>query len=343
MRVLFLGAGAIGTYIGGNLAASGHEVAFIEQPAPAEAIARTGLVLHDNAGRQRVVRDIALHTDAAAALDAGPWDVLVCAVKSFDTASAIDGLVATGRPLPTVLSLQNGVDNEPLIAEKLGGPDAVVAGTVASAISKPGVGEVVEEKRRGLGVALGHRLSQPLVNALDGAGLIARGYPDAGSMKWSKLLTNLQGNAASAILDMPTGALFADRHLYALEIAALREALAVMDALGHHPVDLPGTPVRALALAARRLPRVIVQPILTHMLGDSRGHKMPSFHIDLHAGRGRTEVEFINGAVVRHGARVGVPTPVNRVLTETLEGLSRGDLDIEDYRHNPKALLTRLA
>lgn len=69
---------------------------------------------------------------------------------------------------------------------------------------------------------------------------------------------------------------------------------------------------------------------------------MPSFHIDLHGGRGRTEVSFLNGAVARHGAQVGVPTPVNALLTTTLEALSAGELPVDSYRHNPDALLAAL-
>ena len=115
-----------------------------------------------------------------------------------------------------------------------------------------------------------------------------------------------------------------------------------MEALGHKPVDLPGTPVRALALAATRLPRFIAQPALTRALGGGRGDKMPSFHIDLHSGRGRTEVRYLNGAVVRYGAEHGVPTPVNAVLTDTLEALSSGEQSLERYRHNPDALLALL-
>ncbi|MFP5416956.1 MAG: ketopantoate reductase family protein [Actinomycetes bacterium] len=340
MRFLFLGAGAIGTYIGGSLAASGHEVAFIEQAGPAASIAARGLTLHVG-GRTKVVRDVALFTDPGEALDAGPWDVGVFALKSFDTDAAVDGLVATGRPVPTILSLQNGVDNEATIAAKLGA-DRVVAGTVTTSIAKPGVGEVVEEKHRGVGVALGHRLSKRLVEAFAGAGLGARGYPDAAAMKWSKLLTNLQGNATSAILDMPVGEVFADRRLYDLEIDAMRECLRVMHALTIKPVDLPGTPVRALAMAVERLPRMIGQPILTRMLGEGRGQKMPSFHIDLYSGRGRSEVGYLNGAVVRHGATRGVATPVNGVLTRTLEALTDGTEPISRFRHNPDVLLALL-
>ena len=341
MRFLFLGAGAIGTYIGGSLAAAGQEVAFIEQPGPAAEIARTGLTVEAASGT-RVVRDVTLFTDAAAALDAGPWDVAVFALKSFDTAEAVEQLLATGREVPTILSLQNGVDNEPTIAARLGA-GRVVAGTVTTAIAKPGIGHVVEETHRGVGIALGHGLSSSLVATLDAAGLAAEGFASAGSMKWSKLLTNLQGSATSAILDLPVAAVFGDRRLHAVETAALRECLAVMRALGFAPVDLPGTPVRLLAFAVEKLPKVVTRPIFARLLGGSRGDKMPSLHIDLHGGRGQSEVGWLHGAVVRHGAEVGVPTPVNAVLTAVLEGLTAGTEDIEAFRHNPGALLARLA
>lgn len=340
LRLLFLGAGAIGTYVGGSLAAAGHHVTYSEQPDAAAAIAEQGLRLTRD-DRTTPVRDFAIFGSAAEALAAGPYDACVVALKSFDTGPALDGLLATGADLPPVLSLQNGVDNEPLIAAKLGA-DRVITGTVTTAVGKPGIGQVIEEKRRGIGIALDHPLGQRLVDALNDAQLNAVGYPEPGPMKWSKLLTNLTGNATSAILDEPVGALFADRRTYGIEIAVLRECLAVMAALGYRPVDLPGTPVRALALAATRLPRFLAQPALTKALGGGRGDKMPSFHIDLHSGRGRTEVSYLNGAVVRHGEAHGVPTPVNRVLTDTLEALSSGTRSLDTYRHNPDALLALL-
>jgi len=341
MRFLFLGAGAIGTYVGGSLAAAGHEVTFSEQPEAATVIAEQGLRLTRD-GHSVPVRNFAIFGSAAEALTAGPHDVVVFALKSFDTGTAIDGLQATGADLPPILSLQNGVENEPLIAQRLGA-GRVITGTVTSAIGKPGIGQVVEEKRRGIGIALDHPLGTTIVEALNDASLNGRGYPEPGPMKWSKLLTNLTGNATSAILDEPVSVLFADRRLYEVEIAVLRECLDVMSALGFRPVDLPGTPVRALALAASRLPRFLAQPALTRALGGGRGDKMPSFHIDLHGGRGQTEVRFLNGAVARFGAEHGVPTPVNAVLTATLEALSAGEQSIETYRHNPAALLGLLA
>ncbi len=119
----------------------------------------------------------------------------------------------------------------------------------------------------------------------------------------------------------------------------LRECLRVMRALGYRPVDLPGTPVRALAFAIEYLPQALAQPILKRAVGGGRGGKMPSFHIDLHGGRGQTEVRWLNGAVARYGSERGVPAPVNQKLTDTLEALSAGRLDRADFRRQPEKLL----
>lgn len=340
MKLLFLGAGAIGTYVGGSLAAAGHSVGFTEQPHTAELIATDGLRL-TRGGRTEAIRSFQIYSSAADALAADSYDVVVVALKSFDTKAAITDLLNTAATLPPVLSLQNGVANEPLIADMLGA-DQVITGTVTTAVSKPGVGQVVEEKLRGIGIAVNHPLGERLVDALNSAGLQAQSYPEPRAMKWSKLLTNLTGNATSAILDQPVSALFADPVSYRIEIQVLRECLAVMSGLGLKPVDLPGTPVRALAFAATRLPRFLAQPALTKALGSGRGDKMPSFHIDLHSGRGRTEVSFLNGAVAQYGAQLGIPTPANQGLTDILEALSVGELPVETYRHNPTGLAEAL-
>lgn len=340
MKLLFLGAGAIGTYVGGSLASVGHEIAFVERPDVAYQLSVRGLRVR-RADGTAINAGGAFYSSPADALAAGPHDAVVVALKSFDTADAVDSLVATGLVVPPVLSLQNGVDNERVIAERVG-EDRVITGTVTSAVGKPGMGEAVEEKHRGIGIAYGGGLSEQLIVALNQAGLAARCYRDARAMKWSKLLTNLTGNATSAILDMSVAELFADSRLYRVEIAVLRECLAVMRAMGLRAVDLPGTPVRALAFAARRLPGFIAQPTLTRALGSGRGDKMPSFHIDLHSGRGRSEVDYLNGAVARHGDRLGIPTPVNRVLTDTLTALTDGSESLETYRGKPQALLGRL-
>jgi 2-dehydropantoate 2-reductase len=158
-------------------------------------------------------------------------------------------------------------------------------------------------------------------------------------MKWSKMLTNLIANATSAILDMSPAEIFANPDLYRLEIEQLRETLAVMQVKNIQVVDLPGTPVRLLAFAVRYLPLVISRPFLSKAVGGGRGGKMPSFHMDLHSGRGKSEVDYLNGAVVRAGKETGVPTPVNQLLTETLLKLTNGETALTEFAHQPEQLL----
>jgi 2-dehydropantoate 2-reductase len=205
-------------------------------------------------------------------------------------------------------------------------------------VSKPSASEVVVEKARGLGVGLGHPLSERLLAALNDAGLRSQGYPAAGPMKWSKLFTNLVANATAAIVDWPPARVYGDRRLFGIEAALLRECVTVMRALGYPMVDLPGTPARTLAWAATRLPAAVARPLLQRAVAGGRGGKMPSLHVDLHSGRARSEVGWLHGAVARHGAELGIPTPVNRVLTETLEALHSGALKMEDFRGKPEAL-----
>jgi 2-dehydropantoate 2-reductase len=222
------------------------------------------------------------------------------------------------------------------------GKDKVIAGTVTSAIGRRGAGDIQLERLRGMGLAAGHPLSQRIANALNQAGLKARLYAHADEMKWSKMLTNLLANASSAILDMTPSEIFAHSGLFRLEIRQLKEALRVMSVLRIHSVDLPGTPVRALAFAVRSLPLSISKPMLKQAVGGGRGGKMPSFHIDLYSGRGKSEVNYLNGAVVRYGEKFGVPTPVNRLLNSTLMALTHGDISLETYKSQPEKLLASL-
>jgi len=232
------------------------------------------------------------------------------------------------------------VDNEPAIAEALG-VDKIIYGTVTSAIGRRAAGDIVLEKLRGLGVAKGHALSEKLVAALNKAYLNAQLFDDAASMKWSKMLTNLIANPTSAILDMTAREVFANKDLYKLEIDMLRECLAVMEAQKFEVVDIPGTPVRALAYATT-LPLWLSRPLLSRAAGAGRGAKMPSFHIDLYSGRGKSEVEYLHGAVVRAGEKCGVPTPVNEVLTETLVALTGKEIPLEEFAHQPEKLLSEV-
>lgn len=348
LKILTFGAGAIGTYIGGSLALAGHNVVFVEQAPVVEELHERGLRLELTLDKRRNTKGAFLVDPAAFvivssledALRYGPFDVALYALKSFDTAAAMEIVKPFAEKMPPILCLSNGVDNEPIIAGALG-TEKVIYGTVTSAIGRRAAGDIVLEKLRGVGIATTHPLASRLVPAFNGAFLNARAYSDPDSMKWSKMLTNLLANPLSAILDMSAAEIYAHRELYKLEIEMLRECLAVMDAQHIGVVDLPGTPVRALAFATK-LPVWLSKPLLARAAGSGRGGKMPSFHIDLYSRRGKSEVDFLHGAVVRAGKRTGVPTPVNELLTETLLALTNGAIPLGEYARKPEKLLAKL-
>lgn len=340
LRVLTFGAGALGTYIGGSLALSGHEVVFIERPEVASELSRRSLRLNLG-GQEFEFLEPSVVDSLDEALLTGPFDVAIFALKSFDTTVAINSFSHFVDKMPPLLCLQNGVENEPRLAQALGA-EKVIAGTVTSAIGKRAPGNIILERLRGIGVFGGHPLSRRLLHAFNEAGLNGSSYPNALDMKWSKMLTNLVANATSAILNFTPAQVFAHPGAFHLEIAQLRETLAVMRAQGIKLVDLPGTPVRALAFAARRLPLALSRPLLKRAVAGGRGAKMPSFHIDLHSRRGKSEVDYLNGAVVRAGQQVGVPIPVNQLLTQTLIQMTRAEIPLDQFSGQPEKLLALL-
>ncbi len=340
MRFLCFGAGAIGSYVGGSLALAGHRVHFFERPEPVARLQASGLTLWQGAEARKIATPLAA-TSLDDLLTHGPFDAAILAVKAYDTASLMQSIAPYRMALPPVICFQNGVENETLVAASLGS-DKVISGTITTAIGRKGQAEIVVERLRGMGLADEHILAPTLVAVLSAAGLRARLYPNAASMKWSKMLTNLLGNASSAILDMPASAIFAHPGLFRMEIQMLREALQVMRAQKIAVVDLPDTPVLALARIASLLPPALSQPILRRALGGGRGAKMPSFHIDLHSARGKSEVDFLNGAVVRFGQRQDRPTPVNALLNQTLLALTNGEIPLDTYAHKPDEFLKLL-
>lgn len=339
MKFLSFGAGAIGTYIGGSLALCGHEVVFLERAAVVEELRQQGLALRLPDGEYHLSAP-KLAASLTEALEQGPYDAALFALKSFDTQTALEELLPYASHLPPVICLQNGVENEAMIAAALG-EAKIIPATVTSAIGRRAAGDIVLERLRGVGLAAGHALSLRLYATFKEAGLRPRLYANAAAMKWSKLLTNLLANASSAILDMTPGEIFAHPGLFCLEMMQLREALTVIWAQQIPVVDLPGTPARLLALGAS-LPSAIARPLMQRALGSGRGGKMPSFHIDLHSGRGQSEVEYLNGAVARFGKQLGVPTPVNEYLTHTLLALTRGELPLDAFAGKAERLLAEV-
>ena len=355
VNVLVYGAGAIGTYFGGSLAQAGQRVTFIEQPQVAAELNQQGLTLDlridprrkDDNPLRLAPGSFECYGSLEAALAKGPFDAIIFALKSFDTVGAVKSMQPYKDQLPPVLCLQNGVENESAIAAVLGS-SKVLHGTTTHSVARQAAGSIVLEKCRGVGLAPGTSenlqvLAGDLVEAMNEAWLNARLYPRPADMKWSKMLTNLLGNASAAILDMTPAEVFQHPGLYQLEMGMMREAMLVMEALGVHPVNLPGVPVNLLSWAVFDMPAFIARPLMVKMVGGGRGGKMPSFHIDLHSSRGRSEVDYLNGAVVRAGERVGIPTPINRLLNQTLLDMVAGRQEVSAYSHQPEKLLTQVS
>jgi 2-dehydropantoate 2-reductase len=330
---LVFGAGAIGTYIGGNLLLHGQKVTFLELPPLDTELKENGLKLTIRGQDYRILHP-EVYSSLPDALASTTFDVSIFALKSYDTHPALDLIRPYSSSFPPVLCLQNGVENETSL-EMVLGKDKVIAGTVTTAVRRRAAGDILLERLRGVGVAIGHPLSSQIVQACTEAHLNARLFSSPVAMKWSKMLTNLMANASSAILDMTPTTILHHPGLYKMEIDQLREALVVMQADQIKPINLPGTPVRLFAWTVNHLPPSISRPFLSRIAGKSRGDKMPSFHIDLHSGRGKSEVDYLNGAVVRLGERLNIPTPVNRWLNQTLCELTHGNLPLDTYSHNP--------
>jgi len=336
MRYLVYGAGAVGGYLGASLSLAGFPVTFFDRLDVAESLRARGLTL-EAGGVTRRIASPTLITSLSRVQP--PPNVVVLAVKAYDCAAAADA-IRQGLPSDApVLCVLNGIGNEATLSAALGA-HRVIAASLTSAIQRLDTGALRLEKARGIGLHAGHALSKALAADFAAAGLQPRLYADADSMKWSKLLTNLVANATSAILDWSADDVFRHRGLYRLEVEALRETVRVMRALKLRPVNLPGVPAGLLG-AAVFLPDAITHPILRRAAASGRGGKRPSFAYDV--GRGQSEVGWLNGAVVRYAAQVGLRAPATRVLTEVLTALIDGRPGAEAVRGHPERLLAEAA
>lgn len=316
-RVLVIGSGAVGSFLGGMLAAAGHEVVLLDRR----------VLGGDDASRLRIdgpagSTTVPVHRVVDPADVPGPGLVLV-AVKVFH----IDGALDTAARWPDVplMTVQNGVGAEDQARAARRSP--VLAASLTTAV-EPLPDGVRRMRTGGVGVAVvggdGAAEAAPVAELLAGSwtrsGLPSRVYPDFAAMKWSKLLGNLVGNATSAILDMDPGDIYADRQTYPIERDQLHEAVAVMRGLGLRPVSLPGADV-SLLLRGLALPVAIGRPIVSRAIAGARGGKSPSLRLHVRRdGAGLpTEAPWLNGAVAAAGERAGVAAPVNAGLATLVD------------------------
>jgi 2-dehydropantoate 2-reductase len=332
VTIVVVGGGAVGSFLANVLAASGASVTLVRRRARADAGRQP--VGNQGDGRPRGALIVVPRLDQSG----DEPDLVVVAVKAFDVASAVTDL--PDWPSATLLTVQNGIGSEEVV--HAGRPNnPVVAGSLTASVELAPEGEVRRRRRGGIGLArvAGQGLAiRDLVTSFNAGGLSARAYPNWRAMKWSKLIANLVGNATSALVDMPVGDVYAYPGLFEIERTQLREAFEVVRALGLKPVSLPGADVPRLELGLA-LPAPVGRTILGLVVGGGRGGKDPSLRIALSAKSPRTEIAWLNGAVVEHGRGAHVDTPVNRALTDLVERVSIDEELRERLRGRPDRLV----
>ena len=300
MKIAVVGPGAMGCLFGALFGRAGHDVWLVDRsPERAALLARQGLRL--NEGEAATVIPIRATADAAGI---GPQDLVILCVKAYDTAEALRRCLPLIGPQTAVLSLQNGLGNAEAIAAQVQ-PAQAAAGATAEGAILLGPGEVAHT---GTGVSQLAPLdpaqrwpAERGVSALESAGLQARLVMDAPAVIWSKLVLNAAVNPVTALWNVPNGGVPERPDLMELATAAAQEAAEVARRKGI--ALLYDDPVEELRRLCRR-----TQNNRSSMLQDVR------------QGR-RTEIDAINGAIVDEANRLGLPVPVNAMLTARIRAL----------------------
>lgn len=286
LRVAVMGAGAVGCYYGGMLARAGHEVALVARPVHAEAIGREGLRLETRSFDERV--RLRASSEASAVRDA---DLVLFCVKSMDTEAAGAQMAPHLDPDALVLCLQNGVDNADRLRAVLPG-HAVAAAVVYVATEMAGPGHVRHHGRGELVIEPAAR-SAEVARAFAAAGVPAEISGNVRGALWAKLVLNCAYNAVSAIAQRPYGETVRGEGIVQVMRDVVGECMAVARAEG---VQIPGDVDAAVRRIAETMPA-----------------QFSSTAQDLARGK-PSEIDYLNGLVVRRGEALGIPTPVNRVL-----------------------------
>jgi len=302
--VLVMGAGAVGCYVGGCLAASGVPVTFVGRQRVLGALREHGLALTDLDGGARTLAAGSLSLASAPPPGGTPSLVLLC-VKSGATAEAADELA---RALPAgtpVVSLQNGISN-PALASAHAPRLTVLAGMVAFNVVELGPGRY-HRATSGALAAQAHPALRAWQPAFAAAGLPLELHTDLAPLQWGKLLLNLN-NPVNALSGLPLRAQLLQRDYRVCLAALVVEALAALHAAGIAPARLTPLPPAALP-AALRLPTALFRLLAFRMLRiDEKARS--SMADDLAQARS-TEIDALCGEVVRLARQHGVATPVN--------------------------------
>ncbi|HUQ05088.1 MAG TPA: 2-dehydropantoate 2-reductase [Kofleriaceae bacterium] len=338
MHIAIVGAGSIGCYVGGQLlAAGGHDVVFVGRPRLRDELGAHGLTVRNfdksttvAADNVRVITEV--DDPAVAACDVA----LVC-VKSAQTEEVAATLARVLRKDAIVASLQNGIHNAGVLRAALG-PRHVLATIVSFNVVSRGEGLF---HRAMNGPLMLERHDDPrarrLVVALADAGLTAEERDDLAPDQWTKLIVNLN-NAVSALSGAPTQQLLLTPGYRRILAAVVREALDVLRAAKIKPARLRGVPIGFMP-AVMRLPTPLVR-LVTRAQMKVDPEARSSMWEDLTRGR-PTEVDYLNGEIVRLAKRSNVSAPINARIVDLIHAAEKKGPGSPG--HDPQTLWSLLA
>jgi len=303
-RVLVAGAGALGSVFGGFLCRAGYEVTILGRAPHVEAIARDGLHI-DGIWGEHHIRGLHCATDPEAL--AGPFDAILIAVKSFDTAAIAARVEPLLAETGVAISLQNGLGNVEALEACMGAPRVIGARIIFGTIlTSPGAARVTVYADPVLVGAWQPDLhpardaaARYWAAAFAGSGIPSQYTHQLQAALWAKVFYNAALNPLGALLGVHYGALAEDAETRAVMDEVIGEAFGVARAEG---VELPWQEAAAY--------RAVFYDRLVPITFDHRSSMLQ----DLERGR-RTEIEAINGAVWRRGERHSILTPYNETLT----------------------------
>ncbi len=305
MAIVVYGAGGIGCYVGGRLAATGTPVTFIGRQRMADELAEHGLRLTDYLGADLRVPDVRYETSPGAAAEA---DLVLVTVKSAATETAAGELAEVLKPGAMVVSFQNGVRNGELLRERLT-EQVVVTGMVPFNVLNRG-GGVFHQGTEGALDIQRHPGLAPYVDAFAKAGLPLTQHDDILPVQWAKLLLNLN-NPINALSDLPLRDELSQRSYRRCLAAAQAETLDLLDAGGIRPAKLLPIPMHRFP-AILRLPDFLFRRLAAKMLAIDPLARTSMWE-DLETGR-TTEIDYLNGEVVRLAESLNRSAPVNAKL-----------------------------
>ena len=285
MKTAVLGAGAVGCFYGGMLARAGREVVLVGRPAHVDEIKRNGLRMETLSFDERVHAAATTNPEGIAGAD-----LVLCCVKSTDTAQAATEMAPRLAPDAIVLSLQNGYDNAERLQQALGRPVHPAVVYVATEMAGPGH---LRHHGRGELVIGPFERSAEVIAEFALAGVPVTTSDNVAGALWAKLIINCVYNGLSAITQLPYGRIAPGEGIAGVMEDIVAECLAVAQADG---VTVPGD-IRATVAG-------IAQSMATQ--------KSSTAH-DVARGR-KSEIDHINGYVLRRAAAHGIAAPVNRTV-----------------------------